>query len=134
WAGQYRRADNAFTNVPVALWGLGVYAMDEWKVKPNLTVTLALRAERNSNPVCQKNCFANFKSDWFSLPSVMAGGKARNVPHPTAHAFNQHQAYPGIDKVDLSPRFGFSYSPRNSGKQVISGGFGIFYDSPPAGL
>ncbi len=133
-AGQYRRADNAFTNVPVALWGLGVYAMDEWKVKPNLTLTLALRAERNSNPVCQKNCFANFKSDWFSLPSVMAGANAGNVPYTSDIAFNQHQAYPGVDKVDLSPRFGFSYSPRNSGKQVISGGFGIFYDSPPAGL
>lgn len=133
-AGQYRRADNAFTDVPVALWGLGVYGMDEWKVKPNLTLTLALRAERNSNPVCQNNCFANFKSNWFSLPSVMAGANAGNVPYTSDIAFNQHQAYPGVDRVDLSPRFGFSWSPRSSGKQVISGGFGIFYDSPPAGL
>ena len=70
-AGQYRRSDNLASNVPVALWGLGVYAMDEWKVKPNLTLTLAMRAERNSNPVCQINCFANFKTDFSSLPSVM---------------------------------------------------------------
>jgi Carboxypeptidase regulatory-like domain len=133
-AGQYRQAANAFTNVPVALWGLGVYAMDEWKVKPNLTLTFALRAERNSNPVCQINCFANFKSNWFSLPSVVAGAGAGDVPYTSDIIYNQHQAYPGVDTLDWSPRFGFSWSPRGSGKQVISGGFGIFYDNPPAGL
>ncbi len=133
-AGQYRRADNQFTNVPVALWGLGVYGMDEWKVKPNLTLTFALRAERNSNPVCQINCFANYKTDWFSLPSVEAGANAGNVPYTDDIKFNQHQAYSGVDNLDWSPRFGFSWSPRGTGKQVISGGFGLFYDSPPAGL
>jgi hypothetical protein len=133
-SGEYRKADNIASNVPVALWGLGVYAMDEWKVKPNLTLTLAIRAERNSNPVCQINCFANFKSDWFSLPSVVAGANAGNIPYTSDIATNLHQAYPGVDTIDWSPRFGFSWSPRSNGKQVISGGFGIFYDNPPAGL
>jgi hypothetical protein len=133
-AGQYRRADNLASNVPVALWGLGVYGMDEWKVKPNLTLTLALRVERNSNPVCQINCFAIFKSDWFSLPSVEAGVNAGNVPYTSDIKYNQHQAYPGVDALDWSPRFGFSWSPRGSGKQVVSGGFGLFYDNPPAGM
>jgi len=133
-AGQYRRADNMATNVPVALWGLGVYGMDEWKVKPNLTLTLALRVERNSNPVCQINCFSIFKSDWFSLPSVEAGANAGNVPYTSDIKYNQHQAYPGVDALDWSPRFGFSWSPRGSGKQVVSGGFGLFYDNPPAGM
>jgi hypothetical protein len=133
-AGQYRKSDNLASNVPVALWGLGVYAMDEWKVKPNLTLTLAIRAERNSNPVCQINCFANFKTNFSSLPSVTAGAGAGDVPYTSDIAFNQHQAYPGVDTLDWAPRFGFSYSPRNSGKQVISGGFGLFYDNPPAGL
>ncbi len=133
-AGQYRKSDNLASNVPVALWGLGVYAMDEWKVKPNLTLTLAIRAERNSNPVCQSNCFANFKTNFSSLPSVTAGAGAGNVPYTSDIAFNQHQAYPGVDTLDWAPRFGFSYSPRNEGKQVISGGFGLFYDNPPAGL
>jgi hypothetical protein len=133
-AFQYRQAANAETNVPVALWGLGVYGMDTWKVKSNLTLTLALRVERNSNPVCQINCFANFKTSWDSLPSVQAGANAGNIPYTSDIAYNQHQAYPGVDAVDLSPRFGFSWSPRGTGKQVVSGGFGIFYDNPPAGL
>jgi hypothetical protein len=136
-AGQYRRADNAFTNVPIALWGIGIYGMDEWKVKSNLTLTLAMRVERNSNPVCQINCFANFKTNWFSLPSVVAGatgGNPGDIPYTSDIAYNQHQAYPGVDTLDWSPRFGFSWSPRGNGKQVISGGFGLFYDNPPAGL
>src|SRR5271157_356239 len=138
-AGAYLRADNLATNVPVALWGLGIYAMDEWKVKPNLTFTLALRIERNSNPVCQANCFANFKTPWAALPSVLAsdqGGPtaAGNVTYTSDIAYNQHQAYHGVDGVDWSPRIGFSWSPYSNGKTVISGGFGMFYDNPPAGL
>jgi len=50
--------------------------------------------ERNSNPVCQINCFANYKSDWFSLPSVVAGANAGNVPYTSDIKYNQHQAYP----------------------------------------
>jgi hypothetical protein len=133
-AGQYRKADNLASNVPVALWGLGVYGMDVWKVKPNLTLTLALRVERNSNPVCQVDCFANFKTDWSSLPSVAAGANAGNIPYTSDIAYNQHQAYHGVDSLNWSPRFGFSWSPRGSSKQVISGGFGLFYDNPPAGM
>ncbi|HEY1897450.1 MAG TPA: hypothetical protein VGG62_14305, partial [Terracidiphilus sp.] len=60
-AYQYRQALNLSSDVPIALWGMGLYAHDEWKVTSKLTLTLALRAERNSNPVCQFNCFANFK-------------------------------------------------------------------------
>ena len=133
-AGQYRRSDNLSSNVPVALWGLGVYGMDTWKVKPNLTLTLALRVERNSNPVCQTNCFANFKTDWSSLPSVVAGANAGNTPYTSDIAFNQHQAYHGVDSLNWSPRIGFSWDPRSNGKTVLSGGFGLFYDNPPAGI
>ncbi len=31
-AGRYRQSDNLASNVPIAFWGLGVYAQDEWKV------------------------------------------------------------------------------------------------------
>ena len=61
-AFQYRRNYNQSSDVPVALWGMGVYGQDEWKATHNLKLTLALRVEHNSNPVCQTNCFANFKS------------------------------------------------------------------------
>ena len=132
-AGRYRQSDNQASNVPIALWGLGVYAQDTWKVKQNLTLTLAMRVEYNSNPVCQINCFANYKTAWPNLPSVQAGDNAGNIPYTSDIAYNQHQAYPGVDSMDWSPRIGFSWSPYSNGKTVISGGFGLFYDSPAAG-
>ncbi|HYM06188.1 MAG TPA: carboxypeptidase regulatory-like domain-containing protein [Terriglobales bacterium] len=132
-AYQYRKTLNESSDVPVALWGLGVYAHDEWRVASGLTVTMALRVERNSNPVCQFNCFANFKGPWTGLASVTAADPS-TVPYSSDIAYGLHQAYPGVDSAVWSPRIGFSWSPTKSNKTVISGGFGIFYDNPAAGL
>ena len=133
-AYQYRQADNVANNVPIALWYLGAYAQDEWHIKPNLKLTFGLRFERNSNPVCQINCLANFKSAWDALPSIRAGADAGNIPYTQDIAYNLHQAFPSVDGIDLSPRFGFSWSPWSDSKTVVSGGFGLFYDTPPSGL
>ena len=65
-AYQYRQTLNLASDVPVALWGIGVYLNDDWRVKSNLKITLGLRIERNSNPVCQFNCFADFKGPFSS--------------------------------------------------------------------
>ena len=133
-AFQYRRADNLSSDVPVALWGVGFYGQDEWKVTPRLTLTLALRLERNSNPVCQKNCFANFTGPFSSLATVQAGAGAGDVPYSSDIKFNQHQAFQGVDALNPSPRVAFSWSPFASNKTVISGGIGLFYDNPAAGM
>ena len=130
----YRKADNFSSDVPVAMWGMGLYAQDEWNVRSNLKLTFGLRAEHNSNPVCQTNCFANFVSPVLSLPSFAAGGGAGNVPYNQDIKVGLHQAYQGVDTINWAPRFGFSWSPRSNQTLVLSGGFGIFYDNPPAGL
>ena len=131
-AFQYRQSDNQSNDVPIALWGLGLYAQDEWRVRPNFKLTIALRAEHNSNPVCQTNCFSEFKAPFASLASTVAGDGS--VPYSADIATGLHSAYPGVDTVDWSPRLGFSYSPGTSGKTIISGGAGMFYDNVPAGL
>ena len=144
-AYRFRQRDNLADNVPIALWGMGVYASDTWKVKPNFSLTLALRVERNSNPVCQKDCFANYTgSGAFSeLASVQAGAGAGDVPYSSDIKYGQHQAYPGVDTLVYSPRLAFSWAPGSSdhfpwipggGKTQISGGIGIFYDNPAASL
>jgi hypothetical protein len=141
-AYQYRQSDTLANNVPIANWGLGLYAEDQIKVKPNFTLTLALRAERTSNPVCQKNCFANFVGPFNTLPSFTSADP-KDVPYSQDIKYNQHQAFPGVDAVDFSPRVAFSWSPNSrtsfpwfssGGKTVISGGWGLFYDNPAIGL
>lgn len=130
---QYRKSLNLASDVPIAMWGMGMYAEDDWSVAPNLKLTLAFRAERNSNPVCQINCFANFKGAYNTLASFTSSTPG-SVPYSADIQPGLHQAYPGVDPLVYSPRVGLSWSPGGSHKTVISGGFMLAYDSPPAGL
>jgi len=136
-AYQFRQSLNESSDVPIGLWGIGVYAEDDWKVRRNLKLTLSLRVEHSSNPVCNTNCLANFKGPWSTLPSVQAGAAGNDpgdVPYNADISYGLHNAFQGIDKLSYSPRVGFSWSPRGNDKTVVSGGIGIFYDTTAAGL
>jgi hypothetical protein len=130
---QYRKSLNFASDVPVALWGIGLYASDDWNIKPGLKITLALRAEHGSNPVCQFNCFANLKGPADTLASFTSSNPA-SVPYSADISTGLHQAFPGVDALNLAPRVGFSWSPFKDNKTVISGGFGVFYDNPASQL
>ena len=54
----------ARASAPIALYNLGFYAQDQWKVLPNFQLTGGVRIEHNSNPVCQINCFARFNNSY----------------------------------------------------------------------
>jgi len=137
-AFQYRKALNLSSDVPIAMWGIGAYVQDEWKATRNLKLTLALRLEHNSNPVCQINCFANFPGGFAATPSVQAAnasyGSELDVPYSNDIKYNQHNAFPSVNSILPSPRFGFSWDPLGNGKTVLSGGIGLFYDNPAAGM
>ena len=49
----------------------------------------------------------------------------------TARASNNHTLN-GQDLNNFAPRIGFAYSPLDSNRMVIRGGFGFFYDRPSA--
>jgi hypothetical protein len=111
---------------PMALYGLGLYAQDEWRMRPNLTVTVSLRVEHNSNPVCQTNCFASLTQPFTQIALDPAG----TVPYNQTIVSGRHQAYTGYNSLLWQPRVGFAYSPWS--KTVIRGGVGYFYDVFPA--
>ena len=108
---------------PVALYNMGWYIQDQWKVKPNLTVTYGMRFEHNSNPVCQTNCFAR-------LPvGFSASSTSPDTPYQNLIQFGQHQAFRSLQKLGYAPRVGFAYLPDQ--KTTVRGGFGIFTDAFP---
>ncbi|MGA3126305.1 MAG: carboxypeptidase regulatory-like domain-containing protein [Candidatus Korobacteraceae bacterium] len=131
---EYRRSLNVNTDVPIKMYGLGMYAQDEWAVTRSLKLTLALRVEHDGNPVCGTKCFANFVSPFATLPSTAAGAGGGNVPYDTDIKTGIPNAFSGVDALNVSPRIGFSWSPKNDSTLVVSGGFGVFFDGPPAGL
>jgi len=113
---------------PVALWGIGLYAQDEWRVSKSLKLTFALRAEHDSNPVCQLNCAAQFTGPFSTISSDTG------TPYNQMINANLHQVFTSVDKIDWAPRFGFAWSPGGNDKTVVRGGFGLFYDAFPAVL
>ena len=113
---------------PIALYGLGFYVQDEWRATKKLKVTVALRLDHNSNPVCQTNCFAQLSAPFTSV------APDPNTPYNQLIQTGVHQAYPSTDVIVWQPRLGFTYSPFAKDKTVIRGGIGIFGDSFPAVL
>src|SRR6266851_3915277 len=112
---------------PVAVYGLGFYGQDEWSVRPNLKITLALRGDHNSNPVCQTNCFARLATDFLSIPHNI------NTPYNQVIRTGLRQALNKYTGVSWQPRVGFAWSPFHSATGlVIRGGFGLFTDMFPA--
>jgi len=83
------------------------FVNDNWKVTPHLTLNLGVRYEYNGVAQSMKE----FDQDALAtFPGLIV-----------------FQA-PEAQKKNFAPRIGFAYSPGNSAKTSIRGGFGIAYD------
>jgi hypothetical protein len=111
---------------PAALYSVAGYGEVDWRVRSNLTVNFALRAEHYSNPVCQTNCFARLDGQFNQI------SHDADQPYNQAIQTNLHQALQNLDKINWAPRFGFAWQPFGLQHNfVVRGGAGIFYDQFP---
>jgi len=121
-----------FQTYPAVTWNrydfysLGLYGQEEWHAQANLTLTIALRADHQSNPVCESRCFSRLSGPFGSV------SHDPTQPYKEAIQIDQKQAFPSTDSVVWSPRFSFAWQPLGgSHNAVIRGGIGIFYDPIP---
>jgi hypothetical protein len=100
------------------------FGQDAWKITKNLSLDYGLRYEYNSPQEDPHNeimgWFPGQQSTLFPAapPNFLYAGDP-GTP-------NRGLVYPNRD--NFAPRFGFSWDALGSGKLVVRGGFGIFYD------
>lgn len=83
----------------------GVFAQDNWKISPRLTLELGLRWDYEALPPADPNLTA---------------------------ASGTFLPYPGLtnnpsDKKNFGPRVGFSYDLSGKGDTILRGGYGVYY-------
>jgi len=109
---------------PTSWYHFGIYTQDEWRARPGLTITMTIRAEHQSNVVCQTHCFARLSGPFNAV------SHDPNQPYNQAILVNQKRAFQGLDSILWSPRFSFAWQPFGVKQNtVLRGGIGIFYDS-----
>ena len=117
------------------------FAQDDWKVTPKLTVNMGLRYELDLPPYDTRGRIATFDPALYQPRPLAVGGvpigppiggfvQAGNVisqyDDPTIPNVDD-RVVRSIDPNNFAPRIGFAYSPLDSGKLVVRGGYGVFY-------
>jgi hypothetical protein len=118
------------------------FVQDDWKVSPKLTLNLGLRYELNLPPYDTRGRLSTFDPALYK-PRLEVDGNGDPVGPPIGgfvQAGNVITRYnlPDLPKVDkrvltsidpnnFGPRLGFAYSPLDSGRLVVCGGYGVFY-------
>jgi hypothetical protein len=92
------------------------FGQDEWRVRPNLSISYGLRYEYSTPPREVHQLIENT----FSSPSV-----AQLLPNLRQYIAGRTGLF-DPDRNNFAPRVGFAYSPRPS--TVIRAGYGLFYD------
>jgi carboxypeptidase family protein len=126
---------------------LSTFVQDDWKVNSHLTLNLGTRWEYDGT---LSDKYANLTNLWLSrlqsvstLPTGPTTGGAGFMGYVVPQNFAAHYGQPpdgvlvnGNDTglrghpplSNFAPRIGVAWQPGNSGKLVIRGGAGLFYD------
>ncbi|WP_446744663.1 carboxypeptidase regulatory-like domain-containing protein [Silvibacterium acidisoli] len=138
------------------------YVQDDWKVTPRLTLNLGMRYSYFPGPSDYANTLSNFSPALFNAAkaplldgtgsfvagqSVVPATYTNGLIFPTGSACTQAQSIAPLtscspygsgvnpnSNLNFAPRVGFAYTVDNTGRTVLRGGFGIFYDRTLNGM
>jgi hypothetical protein len=97
---------------------LGTFFNDDWKARPNLTITLGLRWEAFYAPGDYDDFFTRMEfQGGNSFQERIANAASINAP-----------PLKGTDLNNFAPRIGVAWDPTREGKMSIRAGVGVFYD------
>ena len=98
----------------VATKQLGFYGQDNWKITNRLTLNLGLRWDKDFNMIGLSD-MKNSRTfqELVALNSPISNPYVSRLPHD--------------DNKNFSPRVGFAYDLTGHGKQVLRGGYGLYF-------
>ena len=112
-------------------WNTGLFAQDDWRIVPRLTVNIGVRYDIQRAPTDTQNRESNFTAGVQStaFTNVKVNGVA--ALSPIGMLFPGDPGVPKTGAVTpynhLSPRLGFAYDPYGNGKTVFHGAAGLFF-------
>jgi hypothetical protein len=107
-----------FASDRLATLGLDAYAMNTIRVTPKLTLTAALRASWNSDPVSRHDIFSRLSGSFGAISHDI------NAPLNLVISANQEELFPATPLLQWEPRAAIAYEVIP--KTIFRAGFGVF--------
>lgn len=105
-------------------WYTALFAQDDFRVHPRLTLNLGLRWDVQTAPTDPYNRVVNYVPGLKSTVNTIAPVGAQFFGDPGVERGGIPTSY-----GHFSPRLGFAWDPAGNGKTSIRGAFGMFYGS-----
>jgi Carboxypeptidase regulatory-like domain/TonB-dependent Receptor Plug Domain len=126
---------------------LELYAQDEFRIRPNLTLSYGLRYSLFRQPTDGSNRLTNFDPSRYdptkapvidpATGNIVPGGNPNYDPLNGiiigGHGSPYGTAVSSQNNLNFAPRFGIAWDPFGDGKTVVRTGYGMFFDSSTVG-